>query len=231
MKKKINFKKVAGIIAAVVLLIVATTALAGSYYVGGMVADGMLKTNNGNDTKKNSVLQLEKWGYDLAGFQQQWPETEFTVTAKDDNIVPVAYYSSGVVAPKGIAILVHGHGGDHVFTAPMAEQYLRQGWDVYAYDQRSSGDSSSPYFAFGYYEKQDIEALVDYIVANQPELPIVLQGQSMGGDNGAFVWGNRTRATAPCRFGRRFPHAWNGGNVTASYAPRRYACGIHGFLR
>ena len=188
MKKKTNFKKVAGIIAAVVLLIVATAALAGSYYVGGMVADGMLKTNNGNDTKKNSVLQLEKWGYDLAGFQQQWPETEFTVTAKDDNIVPVAYYSSGVVAPKGIAILVHGHGGDHVFTAPMAEQYLRQGWDVYAYDQRSSGDSSSPYFAFGYYEKQDIEALVDYIVANQPELPIVLQGQSMGGTT-ALLYG------------------------------------------
>ncbi len=180
MKKKTSVKKVAGIIVVTVLLILVTVALVGSYYIGGMVADGILNTNNGNDTKKNSVLHLEKWGYDLEGFQKSWPETKFTITAKDGTIVPAAYYSSGEAAPRGVAVLVHGHGGDHVFTAPMAEQYLRQGWDVYAYDQRSSGDSENPYFSFGYYEKQDIEALVEYITANKPELPIVLQGQSMG---------------------------------------------------
>lgn len=180
MKNKWNKKKVVFTIVSVLLSLIVVGALVGSYSIGGMVVDGMLAVNQGNDTKGNSIKNLALWGYDLADFQTKWPETKFTVQAKDDTIVPVAFYSSGQKQPKGIAILVHGHGGDHVFCAPIAEQYLEEGWDVYAYDQRSSGDSLNPNFSFGYFEKYDIEAIVDYIIVKESALPIVLHGQSMG---------------------------------------------------
>ena len=69
--------------------------------------------------------------------------------------------------------------------APVAELYLERGYLVYAIDQRASGESENPLVSFGYFEKQDVAALVDYAKQQSPELPVVVHGQSMGGATAA----------------------------------------------
>ncbi len=188
-KKRRNIIKAVGITIGIVII----AALLFSYLViGRQVAEGLLTCNEGNDTKSNSIKQLELWGYNLEEFKSQYKENHFEVTASDGNIVPVTqYYQADDVEneSKGSVILVHGHGGDYQSIAPLAELYLGQQYDVYAIDQRASGDSNNPYVSFGYFEKRDIEALVNYMKEEIQEDMIIVHGQSMGAATSALYAG------------------------------------------
>ena len=54
---------------AVILASMTVLACAGSIFMGKYVAEQILYQNKGNDTKGNSVRQLEIWGYNLENFQ------------------------------------------------------------------------------------------------------------------------------------------------------------------
>ena len=161
----------------VVLLIVSGSFIA--WEIGRGVGEGVLHCNEGNDTRANSVAMLADWGYDLAAFQSRWPEEALTVLSADGTAIPVGVYRPEV-APVGSAILVHGQGGDRLSVAPLAEMYLERGYAVYAMDQRASGESASPLVSFGYFEKDDVAAMVDFAEQQSPQLPVVVHGQSMG---------------------------------------------------
>ena len=182
--KKRNWKKIFIITGSVLGVLIITAVIGLSLVVGKMAAEGLLYQNAGNDTKTNSIKQLEVWGYDLEGFRAEYPGQDFTVEAKDGVIVPVTYYE---VQP-GVAtvILVHGAGGDRVCVAPLAELYLENGWNVLAFDQRGSGDNSDDKVSFGYFEARDVEALVDYAVKELQAEKVVVHGQSMGGATAAL---------------------------------------------
>ena len=177
-------KMILGIAGGLLVLLLAAGLLV-SWEVGHLTAEGILNCNAGVDTRGNSIGQLELWGYDLAAFQSRWPEEALTVTSVDGTAVPVGVYHPDV-APVGAVILIHGFGGDRLCVAPVAEIYLEQGYLVYAMDQRASGESENPLVSFGYFEKQDVTALVDYAKQQSPELPVVVHGQSMGGATAAL---------------------------------------------
>lgn len=60
MKKSIKKKIIIGV--SIVLGILLVAGIGASYYFGKMVTEGLFYQNKGNDTKKNSLLQLEEWG-------------------------------------------------------------------------------------------------------------------------------------------------------------------------
>ncbi|MCM1989103.1 alpha/beta hydrolase [Oceanirhabdus seepicola] len=151
-----------------------------SYEIGINVADGLVYFNKGNDTKANSRKQLAMWGYDIEGFEKQFQGKRIDLTAEDDNKVPVVFFSADDIKDNNTVILVHGLGGDYVSVYPQAEMYLENGWNVLALDQRGSGDSSNEKMSFGYYEKLDVKAVVDYVKANTKDKKIVVHGFSMG---------------------------------------------------
>lgn len=180
-KGKVSRKK--KVVLGILIGLLAVLVLGGtlfSYGVGEQVAQGVLGCNLGNDTKSNSISQLEQWQYDLEAFQAHWPEEPFTVTASDGNVVQAVSYKPGDNAVSSTVILVHGHGGDHISVAPLAEMYLKQGYTVLALDQRGTMNAASQDVTFGIKEKLDIEALVDYVKENQPGSSIILHGQSLG---------------------------------------------------
>lgn len=151
-----------------------------TYWLGKQVATGLLYQNVGNDTKSNSVKQLEKWGYDLAAFESAYTPEHFTLTAEDDTTVPAYSFTTNGEADNNTVILVHGAGGDHVSVYPVAEIYLQNGWNVITFDQRASGDSLNELVTFGYYEKLDVKALVDYARNKVKNNKVVVHGISMG---------------------------------------------------
>lgn len=176
MKKKTV--KIIGITAAALLAVIAAVCIIFSINVGKQVAEGLLYQNAGNDTVGNSVKQLEEWNYDLEGFDQRYPAQDILVAAEDGNEVPAYVYE---VTPGGsTVILIHGLGGDHVCMAPVAELYLERGWNVITMDQRASGVSKSDKVSFGYFEKLDVKALVDYARKDMASSMVAVHGQSMG---------------------------------------------------
>lgn len=162
------------------LIILAAGAGIFSYQVGKQVAMGLLYFNENNDTKNNSLMELENWNFDLEGFRSTYEEISRTVTASDGTQIPVTQFYAKGNPDNHTVILIHGQGGDHVFCYPLAELYLKNGWNVITYDQRSSGDSQNPYLTFGHFEKLDVEALAKDCKDNAPGKMVVIHGQSMG---------------------------------------------------
>lgn len=180
-------KKIILIVAGILLLLVALGIGGMSLQVGKMVAEGLLYQNEGNDTKGNSIKQLELWGYDIEKFEASYDSECMVLEASDGVKVPVTYYANGKedgAAP--IVILIHGAGGDHVSTYPLAEGYLKRGWQVLSYDQRGSGDSSDDKVSFGYYEQLDTDCVVEYAANTLHSSRIVVHGQSMGAATAAL---------------------------------------------
>ena len=184
-KSKSKRRKIIGVTVESIAVIIIIAILGFSYYCGYQVAYGLLYQNEGLDTKGNSVKQLAEWNYDeeeyeRANFEKKNNGNEFTVTAKDGNIIYGTHFIKDNKVDNNTVILIHGLGGDRVSMEPIAKMYLLQGWNVITYDQRASGESKNEWVTFGYFEKYDVEALVDYIKDLTTDKKIVIHGQSMG---------------------------------------------------
>ncbi|MBQ3795729.1 MAG: alpha/beta fold hydrolase [Butyrivibrio sp.] len=190
MKKK-KVTKVLSIIAIVIVVLVIGASVA----LGWMVADQVVYQNKNNDTVGNSLTQLEDWGYDLEAFKRKYDSigNEITVTAEDGNECPATYFDNGGDA---VVILVHGAGGDRVFTYPLAEQYFLRGYDVIAHDQRGSGVNPDGRVTFGILESLDVRALVKYAREELGKEKVIVHGQSMGGQTTALYASNVTPGDA-----------------------------------
>lgn len=179
MKKSIKKKIIIGV--SILLGIIVIGGIGGSYYFGKLVTEGLFHQNDENDTKKNSLLQLEEWGYDLEQFNAKYSGETFHLKAEDGNTFPVTSYSTDGDKAKDTAILIHGAGGDNVFLSPLAEIYLENGWNVLTFDLRGHGDNEDPLVTFGYLERMDVSAIVDYAEKVNSDKQIIVHGQSIGG--------------------------------------------------
>lgn len=171
--------KIFGIIGAVLVI----GAVVGTVLMGKYVADRILYQNKDNDTKSNSIKQLDKWGYDINKFMDEHEGYEISVEAKDGNKVPATVFEND--SNKWV-ILVHGAGGDRVSTYPLAEQYLEDDFSVIAIDQRGSGDNQDPWVTFGINEKMDVAAMVKYARTELDASEVIVHGQSMGAQTTAL---------------------------------------------
>lgn len=176
MKKKIM--KIIGITTLAIFLLLCIGAIALSIFTGKQVAEGLVFFNKGNDTKANSVNQLNEWGYDLAQFEKTYTPAALEIEAADGNKIPAFLFSKETNTDT--VILVHGFGGDHVSVYPVAQMYLENDWNVITFDARGAGDSTDEKTSFGYYEIEDIRALASYAASTLHSERIIVHGQSMG---------------------------------------------------
>ncbi|MCR5101360.1 MAG: alpha/beta hydrolase [Butyrivibrio sp.] len=174
-----GFVIVAGIMAGLVVI--------GSGVVGGMISYGVLYQNKGKDTSYNSMMQLEKWGYDSETFLNKYEGTLVSTRAEDGNEVPGTYFDDD---NNKCVILVHGAGGDRTSSYPLAEEYLERGYDVIAFDQRGSGVNPDDKVTFGIKESLDVKAFVIYAKKELGYNKVYVHGQSMGGQTVAIYASN-----------------------------------------
>jgi len=172
--------KVLKIVGLVMSVLIVVTFIGASVFIGSQVADSLIYQNVGKDTKEASVYQLEAWDYSIESFEEQYSITKNSVISQDGVVVPFAILGSDTLSNQDTVILVHGLGGDFVSVYPQAEMYLKNNYNVIAIDQRASGESLDDKVSFGYYEKQDVKAVVDYVKNQNIEGKIVVHGFSMG---------------------------------------------------
>jgi len=171
----------------IALGVIAFLGIAGSVAMGGYVADRILHQNKDKDTHNNSIKQLEVWGYDTDRFMNTYEGTDIKVTAEDGNTVPATYFDNG---SDKLVILVHGAGGDRVCTYPLAEQYIKDGFDVIAIDQRGCGENADDRVTFGINEELDVKAMVKYAREEIKADKVIVHGQSMGAETVALYASN-----------------------------------------
>ena len=171
----------------ITLGVIAFIGIAGSVAMGGYIADRILHQNEGKDTHDNSIKQLEVWGYDTEKFMNTYEGTEIKVTAEDGNTVPATYFDNG---SDNLVILVHGAGGDRVSIYPLAEEYIKDGFDVIAIDQRGCGENADDRVTFGINEALDVKAMVKFAREEIKAGKVIVHGQSMGAETVAVYASN-----------------------------------------
>ncbi|MFA9397334.1 MAG: alpha/beta hydrolase [Clostridiaceae bacterium] len=78
-------------------------------------------------------------------------------------------------------ILVHGITVSLEWSIKYINMFLKRKWNVVIYDQRRHGDSEGTYSTYGFYEKQDVDVLVNYCIKRWGQNSIIgLHGESMG---------------------------------------------------
>ena len=176
----------------ITLGVIAFIGVAGSIAMGGYIADRILHQNREEDTHDNSIKQLEVWEYDTEKFMNTYTGIEITATAEDGNTVPGTYFDNN---SGKCVILVHGAGGDRASTYPLAEQYIEDGFDVIAIDQRGCGENADDKVTFGIHEELDIKAMVKFAREELKADKVIVHGQSMGAQTTAIYASNVTTGT------------------------------------
>ena len=176
----------------ITLGVIAFIGVAGSIAMGGYIADRILHQNREEDTHDNSIKQLEVWEYDTEKFMNTYTGIEITATAEDGNTVPGTYFDNN---SGKCVILVHGAGGDRASTYPLAEQYIEDGFDVIAIDQRGCGENADDKVTFGINEELDIKAMVKFAREELKADKVIVHGQSMGAQTTAIYASNVTTGT------------------------------------
>ena len=101
--------------------------------------------------------------YDVETFRASYQNEEIAIESSlGTHSIPATYiYAPSNTDKTGhTIIMVHGLLGNRISNYPVAEMFLKQGYNVITYDQRSSGGNLAPHTTFGYLESQD---LTDYI--------------------------------------------------------------------
>ncbi|MCR8845195.1 alpha/beta hydrolase [Paenibacillus sp. SC116] len=83
---------------------------------------------------------------------------------------------------KRTMIFVHGYTGALPWSSQFIDMFAQVGFNALLIDQRSHGNSEGKYATFGYMEKYDVQAWVDWVVRRNGDDSIIgLHGQSLGG--------------------------------------------------
>ena len=78
------------------------------------------------------------------------------------------------------AICLHGYRETHESMGAIGKHYAEAGWNVLLPDHRGHGNSQGNYVGWGYDERLDLIAWINYIIRRDPEAEIVIHGVSMG---------------------------------------------------
>lgn len=177
-------KKVLKITCLVSGVIILTGIIGVSYYTGLEVFNSSMQLSNNEDTGIEKMEEyLKKEGFDIEGFRRKYNIEPVKIkSSTGKHIIPADYISVDGGEDRDTVIMVHGLGGNRITVYPTAEVFLKNGYNVLAYDQRSSGENTAQYTTFGYLESRDLADCVGYLKNNLSDnKKIGLWGISYGG--------------------------------------------------
>ncbi len=103
-----------------------------------------------------------------------------TVSFVSADQTPLEGWYKGVDQPYGIAVLVHGVAANRLQRLPEANWLVSQGYSVLLFDLRNHGNSGAGSTTYGWMEKHDVAAAVDYARSLERRGPLIVWGLSLG---------------------------------------------------
>ncbi|MFW5790878.1 MAG: alpha/beta hydrolase [Bacillota bacterium] len=180
-----------------ILITVGLMILAGfittTFFIGLAVFDGSTQMTNPEGTSLASIESwLEtNWDFNVDNFRSNYTIEKVEIASTTgDHMIPADLILADGKKNNDTVILVHGLGGNRLAVYPQARIFLENGYNVLAYDQRSSGENLAEYNTFGYLESNDLRDYVDYIreiIDN--DLKLGVWGNSFGGSTAGIYAG------------------------------------------
>jgi len=157
----------------IVVLIIVVLLLGLGYYLTKIAFNP--KTHAYNDTYKIEV--------DNGNFSPEFYEglEKEEVTIQSD----YGYKLHGLWFPNEDSdktiVIVHGYTYTLFGSVKYMEMFLKRGFNVFLYDHRYHGKSEGPFCSMGYYEKDDLKQVIDWILKEKGEMStLATHGESMG---------------------------------------------------
>ena len=101
-------------------------------------------------------------------------------TVQNDSTKIVGYYIPNDTA-KGTLICTHGISANKERNISFAKKLHDIGYNVVLIDLRAHGGSGGDYCTFGYYEKYDLQKVIDFVTTKTTNTNIGIHGHSLGG--------------------------------------------------
>lgn len=102
------------------------------------------------------------------------------IVSKDSVVLSNYLALSAQARSRGTMIMLHGIGGCKEDYLGIAKSLTDSGYNCLIYDARAHGQSGGEHCTFGYHEKEDVQAVVSAILAQNPKTSIGIWASSMG---------------------------------------------------
>lgn len=114
------------------------------------------------------------------GYYEGLTKEEIVLTSKD-GLKLKGVFIEGDRYLNRTMIFVHGITAGIPTSIKYAKLFLDKGWNVLMYDNRRHGESEGKYSTYGYYEKEDLDLFVEWVIRSKGNSEIIgLHGESMG---------------------------------------------------
>lgn len=157
------------------------------FFISSILIGALLAYIPSRMTKKHTneitELFLNDMNYNSLDFNNQYGDkiSDINLSSRYGHTIPVKYICNDNTFDNTTIVLVHWHEANHTTMIPLAEMFLTKGYNVVLYDQRAHGDNTAKTVTFGYYEKDDLEDVIDYIESQMSKDDLIgVLGQSMG---------------------------------------------------
>ena len=177
-------------IAAGMLTIAAGVTLAGYLNIGKTVYrdTSRLATPEESRTRTKDYLKEAKLSVDVIAQKHGAKIERYNLESYEGKAIPVLAFIVGDGYDRNTAVLIHGLTGTKETTVSVADKFLALGYNVLAYDQRSTGDSTANTTTFGVKEAEDTLSVLHHMDGQIGEdKKLVLWGTSFGGATAAIA--------------------------------------------
>ena len=135
----------------------------------------------------NLIIRPNRDKYDISELhpptftlnKRKYARTDLLLPGPRGSLVCSWYRCSSSTSDSCI-IYLHGNSGSRVDSEEILELVLRSGISLFCFDFSGCGMSEGETISLGYYEKDDISAVIKYIYSVQPKVNLILWGRSMG---------------------------------------------------
>jgi pimeloyl-ACP methyl ester carboxylesterase len=104
-------------------------------------------------------------------------ETHPQVTFAGADVVLAGWRFPARGSRRGTVVYLHGIADNRGSGLAAALRFSARGFDVVAYDSRAHGDSGGETCTYGFYEKRDLQRVLDVLESG----PVIVMGSSLGG--------------------------------------------------
>ncbi len=131
-----------------------------------------------NRYSKVQLSQMLKNQTTPSSFNLKYDELNLTV---EDTLNLKGWYIHSNKSSHATIIVLHGTGSCKELMMPTAKILADDGFNAVLFDLRGNGESGGTYCTYGYYEKNDISRIIDYLMSKDSTQQIGIYGNSLGG--------------------------------------------------
>lgn len=153
------------------------------YWIGVMTSCNYIQTQTCADSPIENTIEEA---------YQDYSATVVQLTSDyDGHMIPADYVLANNIEDNDTIIFIHGASENRRNFNDVCKIYLELGYNILAYDQRSSGENEAPFCTFGYLEQYDLRQYIEYIESKiSPDKKIILYARSQGGVTACRVLGS-----------------------------------------